>query len=186
LGAAKNSVDTDILLFYDISAVEKRNGFLNLEKRLTKRGQVGIAEDLNARTIEVRLANKLGYERVAMACSASFAQMMGLPPERIEDLKTMVAEAAINAMEHGNKGRPDAKVVVWMNCQDNLINVSVMDEGEGITIFPPKPDIEKIIEDLESPVGFGLFLIEQLADQVEFNREANGGHVVRMAIKMSP
>jgi len=140
---------------------------------------------LSARTIEVRLANKLGYERVAMACSASFAQMMGLPPERIEDLKTMVSEAAINAMQHGNKGRSDARVTVSMNCQNNILNVSVMDEGDGIKEFPPKPDIEKIIEDLESPVGFGLFLINQLADQVEFNEVTDGGHVVKMAIKMN-
>ena len=139
---------------------------------------------MSTQTIEVRLANKLGYERIAMACSASFAQMMGMLPERIEDLKTIVSEAAINAMEHGNKGRPDAKVTVSMNCQDNTINVMVADEGNGIKHFPPKPEIEKIIEDLESPVGFGLFLIEQLADQVEFNKEANGGHMVKMAIKM--
>ncbi len=143
-----------------------------------------MVRDLSRSTIEVNLANQLGYERVAMACSASFAQMVGLPPERIEDLKTMVSEAAINAMMHGNKGRPDARVTVSLNYQDNTINVTVADEGDGITHFPPKPDIEKIIEDLESPVGFGLFLIEQLADQVEFNKEANGGHVVKMVIKM--
>ncbi len=136
-------------------------------------------------TIEVNLANQLGYERVAMACSASFARMMGLPPERIEDLKTIVSEAAINAMMHGNKGRPDARVTVAMNCQEDTINVTVTDEGDGITNFPPKPDIEKIIADLESPAGFGLFLIEQLADQVEFNKEANGGHVIKMAIRMT-
>jgi serine/threonine-protein kinase RsbW len=105
---------------------------LKVEKSIAKQGIEELVKDLSARTIEVRLANKLGYERVAMACSASFARMMGLPPERIEDLKTMVAEAAINAMQHGNKGRPDARVTVSMNCQDNIINVAVMDEGEGI------------------------------------------------------
>ena len=140
---------------------------------------------MSDRNIEVSLLNQLGYERVAMACSASYAKMMGLSAERIEDLKTMVSEAAINAMEHGNKGRPDARVTVSLNCRDNTINVTVSDEGDGITNFPPKPDIEKIIEDLESPAGFGLFLIKQLADQVEFNKEANGGHVVKMAIKMN-
>ena len=138
---------------------------------------------MKERTVEVNLASKVGYERVAMACSASFARMMGLSPERIEDLKTMVAEAAINAMQHGNKGNPDARVIVFMNCRENTINVSVMDEGNGIKNFPPKPDIEKLIENLEPPVGFGLFLIEQLADQVEFNA-IDGGHVVNMAIKM--
>ena len=138
---------------------------------------------MNDSTIEVRLANQLGYERVAMACSASFARIMGLSPERIEDLKTMVSEAAINAMMHGNKGRPDARVVVFMNCQGDTIHVSVMDEGDGIEQFPPEPDIEKIIENLDPPIGFGLFLIKKLADQVEFNR-IDGRHVVNMAIKM--
>jgi serine/threonine-protein kinase RsbW len=158
---------------------------LNIENRLDRQELEELVKDLSARTIEVSLANKLGYERVAMACSASFAQMMGLSPERIEDLKTVVAEAAINAMQHGNKGRPDARVTVSMNCKDDTINVSVMDEGDGIKEFPPKPDIEKIIAELESPVGFGLFLINQLTDQVEFNEVADGGHVVKMAIKVN-
>ena len=34
-------------------------------------------------------------------------------------------------------------------------------------------------------IGFGLFLIKQLADQVEFNQGADGGHVIKMAIKMN-
>ena len=142
-------------------------------------------KDLSERTIVVSLLNQLGYERVAMACSASYAKMMGLPAERIEDLKTMVAEAAINAMEHGNKGRPNARVTVSMDCQGDTLNVAVTDEGNGIKVHPPKPDIEKIIEDLQSPVGFGLFLIKQLADRVEFNQRSDGGHVVKMAIKMN-
>ena len=63
---------------------------------------------INEKTVEVILASELGYERIAMACSASFAQMMGFAAERIEDLKTVVSEAAINAMQHGNKGRPES------------------------------------------------------------------------------
>jgi serine/threonine-protein kinase RsbW len=120
-----------------------------------------------------------------MACSASFAQMLGLRPERIEDLKTIVSEAAINAMEHGNKGRPDARVTISMDCQGDTLNIAVTDEGNGFKEHPPKPDIEKIIEDLDSPIGFGLFLIKQLADKVEFNESSDGGHVVKMAIKMN-
>jgi serine/threonine-protein kinase RsbW len=144
-----------------------------------------MVKELSERTIEVSLLNQLGYERVAMACSASYAKMMGLSAERIEDLKTMVSEAAINAMEHGNRGRPDARVTVSMDCQGDTLNVAVSDEGNGIKEHPPKPDIEKIIEDLQSPVGFGLFLIKQLADKVEFNESSDGGHVVKMAIKMN-
>ena len=139
---------------------------------------------MSERTIKVILASKLGYERVAMACSASFAQMMGLPSERIEDLKTVVAEAAINAMQHGNKGRPDARVTVSMNFKDDTIHVAVMDEGDGVKALLPKPDIDRIVNNLDPPIGFGTFLIRELADQVEFDKTADGVSVVKMAIKL--
>ena len=138
----------------------------------------------NNRSVEITLANQIGYERVAMACSASFAQLFGFPPARIEDLKTMVGEASVNAMQHGNKGRSDAKVTVSMKCDDNTMTVSVQDEGGGIKEFPPVPDIEKIIEEDKLITGFGLFLIKELADQVEFNKMADEGHMVKMTINM--
>ena len=47
---------------------------------------------VDERTVEVSLPNKLGYERIAMECSASFAKIVGFLPERIQDLKTAVAE----------------------------------------------------------------------------------------------
>ena len=142
-------------------------------------------QSLNSKNVEVILSNQMGYERIAMACSESFAKMFGLPPERIEDLKTVVGEAAINAMQHGNKGRPEARVTVFMNFKDDAINVWVVDEGDGIKRFPPKPDVERIIDNLEPPIGFGLFLIKALADQVELNERTNEGHAVRMAIKIN-
>ncbi len=141
-------------------------------------------QNLNGKNVEVILSNQMGYERIAMACSASFAKMYGLAPDRIEDLKTVVGEAALNAMQHGNKQRPEARVTVFMNFKDDAINVWVVDEGDGIKHFPPEPDIESIMDNLDSPVGFGLFLIKALADQVELNERINEGHAVRMAIKI--
>jgi serine/threonine-protein kinase RsbW len=141
--------------------------------------------NLNPHAVEVTLCNQLGYERIAMECSASFAKIFGCPADRIEDLKTVVAEAALNAMEHGNQGRANAKVTIFLDFKDDIINVAVIDEGNGIREFPPKPDIARIIDNMDPPIGFGLFLIKQLADQVEFARRTDGGHVVKMAIKIS-
>jgi serine/threonine-protein kinase RsbW len=143
---------------------------------------------LNENTIEVNLPNKLGYERIAMACSASFAKIVGFLPERIEDLKTAVSEACLNAMEHGNKEHPDKRVLITMNYKDHVFSVSVMDQGEGMNDsleIPKKPDIDKKIEMLESHRGLGMFLIEQLVDQVEFNQVSKDGHMVRMVLKLT-
>jgi len=138
-------------------------------------------------TIEVSLPNKLGYERVAMACSATFAKIVGFLPERIEDLKTAVSEACLNAMEHGNLNRSDRSVLVRMNYSDHVFIVSVMDQGEGMKETPEIPDdldIDKKIEALEIPRGIGMFLIKQLVDQVEFNQLTNEGHMVRMLLRL--
>jgi serine/threonine-protein kinase RsbW len=140
---------------------------------------------LDESTVEVSLPNQLGYERIAMQCAASFAKIVGFLPERIEDLKTAVSEACLNAMEHGNKCHPDKRVVITMNYEEGVFSVTVVDEGEGIEVLPEDPDIEERIENLETPRGLGIFLIKNLVDQVEFNKMTNEGHMVRMEIKMT-
>ena len=139
--------------------------------------------DLNEQIVKVILPNMIGYERIAMASSASFAKMFGFPPERIEDMKTIVAEAAINAMQHGNKDRPDAEVTIFIKFKDDAIRIVVMDEGDGIKEILPKFNIDRIMNNLEPPIGFGVFLIQQLADEVAFNMDTDKGHCMEMVIK---
>lgn len=143
---------------------------------------------LDEQTIEISIPNKLGHERIAMASSASFAKIVGFRPERIEDLKTAVAEACINAMEHGNKNDPNARVVITMHYSDHIFTVSVMDQGKGMANSNKpyeEPDIEKKILNLQTPRGLGIFLIKQLVDQVEFNQTTDEGHMVRMVFRIT-
>jgi serine/threonine-protein kinase RsbW len=141
-------------------------------------------DEMSTCRVEMVLPTRIGYERIAMECSASFAKCWGTVAERIEDLKTAVAEACLNAMEHGNKGRPEARVVVTLDMVNGSIVVQVKDEGSGIPEIPPDPDIQKKIEELEPARGLGLFLIRHLMDQVEFNKFTEQGHVVRMVIRL--
>jgi serine/threonine-protein kinase RsbW len=140
---------------------------------------------LDDQTIEVNLPSKIGYERVAMASSAALARMGGLAPARIEDLKSAVAEACINAMQHGNNWRPEARVVVHMNLSDDRFIISVTDQGDGVPEVPKYPGITKIIEENASPRGLGVFMIQRLVDEVRFNQTADGGHMMTMEIKLT-
>lgn len=139
---------------------------------------------LDDRTVEVTLPNRIGYERMAMECSASFAKMIGFVSERVDDLRTAVSEACLNAIEHGNKGRPNARVVVTINYDDADFMISVTDEGEGIRSPVVDPDIQKKIEQSEAPRGMGIFLIKQLADQLEFSKLNTSGHTLKMIFKL--
>ena len=59
--------------------------------------------NLNGKPVELRVPSRMGYEKVAMGTAASVAKLMGFPDDRIEDLKTAIAEACLNAIEHGNQ-----------------------------------------------------------------------------------
>jgi serine/threonine-protein kinase RsbW len=140
---------------------------------------------LDEHTVEVSLPSRLGYERMAMECAATFAKIVGFVSGRIEDLKTAVSEACLNAIEHGNRGQPEARVIVTMDFRDDTFRVRVADQGEGIPAPPADPDIEAMVENPEHTRGLGIFLMKQLVDSVDFSAMSGTGHVVTMEIRLT-
>lgn len=136
-------------------------------------------------SIEVKLPSRLGYEKVAMATAASFAKLMGFREDRIEDLKTAVAEACINAIEHGNRLNERLSVGVVLSAGEDALEVKVIDDGKGLRTLPPKPDIDKKIHGQEDPRGMGMFLIQALVDEAEWVAGGNGkSSYVRLLIRL--
>ncbi|MGC2399532.1 MAG: ATP-binding protein [Acidobacteriaceae bacterium] len=136
--------------------------------------------------VEVRLPSRLGFEKVAMGTAASVAKLMGFPDDRIEDLKTALAEACINAIEHGNHMNENLCVGVILSASDEALEVKVMDNGSGITKTPSKPDIDRKMHGEEDPRGMGMFLIQSLVDEAEWVKGSPGkGSYVRLVIKLA-
>ena len=136
-------------------------------------------------SVEVRLPSQLGYEKVAMSTAAAVAKLMGFREDRVEDLKTAVAEACINAIEHGNKLNEDLSVGVVLSAGINALEVKVIDDGKGLKTLPPKPDIDKKIHGEEDPRGMGMFLIQALVDEAEWVKGSNGkSSYVRLVIRL--
>ena len=109
----------------------------------------------NPGSIELRLPSRLGYEKVAMTTAASVAKMMGFTDERVEDLKTAVAEACINAIEHGNKLDNALTVGVVLSMDEHSLQVTVTDNGEGAQGTHDAPDIDKKMHGEEAARGNG-------------------------------
>src|SRR5260370_28143306 len=99
--------------------------------------------------VEVRLPSRLGFEKVAMSTAAGMAKLMGFSEDRIEDLKTAVAEACINAMEHGNQMNASIPVSVVLSMKPNELEVKVMDNGTGMEGHAPATDIDRKIAGAE-------------------------------------
>ena len=135
---------------------------------------------MNIEEITLILPNKIGIERVARECSSSYAKILGFEASKIEDIKTAVTEACLNAIEHGNRGNIKAKVSVNMSFDGRGLIISVRDEGKGILHKVKKPNIDYKIKGLEKIRGFGIFLIENLMDKVSFEKSDENGHIVKM------
>ena len=136
-------------------------------------------------TVEVRLPTRLGYEKVAMSTAASVAKLMGFREDRIEDLKTAVAEACINAIEHGNLLNERLSVGVVLSAGADSLEVKVIDDGKGINQRPAKPDIDRKMHGEEDPRGMGMFLIQALVDEAEWVAGLDGkSSYVRLVIKL--
>ena len=136
-------------------------------------------------SVEVHLPSELGVEKIAMSTAAGVAQLMGFSLDRIEDLKTAVAEACINAIEHGNGMDEGLRVGVELSTTETELEVRVSDEGTGPEAQRPGlPDIDKKMLGEEDPRGMGMFLIQALVDEAEWHKGPPGKSYVRLVIRL--
>jgi anti-sigma regulatory factor (Ser/Thr protein kinase) len=123
------------------------------------------------------LASEPGNERLALARVAGTVQGLGLSEARLERLKTAVAEATMNAIEHGNGNRPEIPVEVEVTQNSDEIVVAISDQGgENDADAGPgpgagdsvggheDPDLARKLDGEQSPRGWGLFLIRNMVD----------------------
>jgi serine/threonine-protein kinase RsbW len=120
-----------------------------------------------------------------MSTAASVAELMGFTADRVDDLKTAVAEACINAIEHGNKLNDQLGVVVTLAIDEESLEVKILDEGGGVPADAMHvPDIDRKIAGEETPRGMGMFLIQALVDEVEYGSE-KAGSFARLVIHLN-
>ena len=109
-----------------------------------------------------------GNERLAMDRVAAAVDGLGLPPARLERLKTAVSEAAMNAIEYGSQGRADVPVDIAVETTAESIVVRITDRAlsGGVPSEPEAPDIEQKLAGEQKPRGWGLFLIKNMVDSM--------------------
>ena len=116
---------------------------------------------------EFSLPSKLGNEREAMRRVRQAVEELSLPSALLDRLKTAVAEATMNAIEHGNKNRPELPVLIQVDVSATALLIRVTDQGGGGPISEPEtPDLEAKLAGLQTPRGWGLFLIKKLMDEI--------------------
>jgi serine phosphatase RsbU (regulator of sigma subunit)/anti-sigma regulatory factor (Ser/Thr protein kinase) len=131
------------------------------------------------------LPSEPGNERPAMEKVADAVKGLPLSKQRLDRLKTAVAEAAMNAMEHGNRYDPEVpvKIQVWL-LKERLL-VRVIDRGSGplSSLTAKGPDLEAKLEDAQTPRGWGVFLIERMVDEVRVSGNPDH-HTVELVMRL--
>ncbi len=101
---------------------------------------------------------------------AGVAELIGLDPELLDDLKTAVSEACNNVVMHAYEGQT-GPLGLRMYIEPEAIEVVVADRGAGL---PPLAPADETIH------GVGLSVIRALAERAEFRARTEGGTEVRM------
>jgi anti-sigma regulatory factor (Ser/Thr protein kinase) len=113
------------------------------------------------------VASEPGNERLAIDEVAKAVAGLDLDGPRLERLKTAVGEATMNAIEHGNHNRPELPVEIRVVTDDTDLKVQITDQG-GERPIPEveTPDLEAKLAGLQTPRGWGLFLIQEMVDDL--------------------
>ena len=130
------------------------------------------------------LPSEPGNERQAMQKVADAVASLQLTTDRLEKLKTAVAEATMNAIEHGNHNDPDLDVAITVTVRDDAITVTIVDHGGGREIpESTAPDLDAKLAGEQTPRGWGLFLIKNMVDEMNVSTD-DQHHTVELVMKL--
>jgi serine/threonine-protein kinase RsbW len=106
---------------------------------------------------------------------------LGCAPGREPDVQLALEEALTNAIVHGCRRDPTKQIECRVLCdREHGMLIVVRDPGPG---FDPAAVPSPLVgENLFATHGRGIFLINQMVDQVDF---ARGGTEIRMRVKRS-
>jgi serine phosphatase RsbU (regulator of sigma subunit)/anti-sigma regulatory factor (Ser/Thr protein kinase) len=146
--------------------------------------RTGAGEEPQALDVAFRIESRPGNEREATERVAAAVAPLGLEPRRLEQLRTAVAEAAMNAIEHGNQGREELPVDVEVRAAGGTLVVRISDEGlAGPVGEAETPDLDAKLAGLQKARGWGLFLIENMVDELRVS-DADGRHTVELVLNL--
>ncbi|MBZ0203513.1 MAG: ATP-binding protein [Ignavibacteria bacterium] len=104
-----------------------------------------------------------------------------LPDDQYARMMIAVTEIAMNAIVHGNKQNSGKKVKVFVEYDESMMKIVVMDEGGGFKINElADPTTEENILDLH---GRGIFIARAMVDEFFYQHLEGGGSEFVMIVR---
>lgn len=148
-------------------------------------GKTGGAEQLtNSKTVWHKSWNLPGKRAATeQACQELLdaARRQGYDENEVFGVHLALEEAFMNAIQHGNRGDSNKRILAESLITPEKIDISITDEGSG---FNPEglPD-PRHGDNLYKCSGRGVLLIRAYMDVVEYNERGNCVHMIKFRDK---
>tara|TARA_B100000242_G_C43042256_1_gene486282 strand:- start:820 stop:1248 length:429 start_codon:yes stop_codon:yes gene_type:complete len=123
-------------------------------------------------SVELKLPILKDMELVATQTAEIVARHMDLSEEKTGEISMALIEACINAFEHSES---KSEVYIDFLIEENQLTIKVIDKGKGFDQSNVKiPKIESKLNSDERKRGWGIMLIKELMDSVDFESDHTG------------
>ena len=123
-------------------------------------------------TVELKLPILKDMELVATHTSDVVSKHMNLSEEKSAEVSMALIEACINAFEH-SETKED--IYIHFIISDENLTIKVIDKGVGFDASAIKlPNIDDKVGSKERKRGWGLMLIKELMDKVDYESDNTG------------
>ena len=129
-----------------------------------------VGEKLNANEYEMIVPMGDETELIAAHAVEEIARRHHFEPKAINQIKTALVEACINATEHSNS--PDRKIYQKFTVEDDKIIITISNRGLRLSDKEAKE-----IKPDEGRRGWGLKLMQNLMDEVKFEQVDDGTRI---------
>ena len=96
-------------------------------------------------------------------------------------MELAVGEAAANVMEHAYGGREDRPIFLEVKIGDGVIDASLRHRGVALA----RREVPAPAFDGARTGGFGVFIMEQCADEVRYTEESDGVACIRLIKRLA-
>ena len=134
------------------------------------------------RTIHVRISSRREFLDPLHSLSERLIQEVGFTKDESYWMVAAVREAVTNAVIHGNREEPGTHVEVAYELGEDRIRITVKDQGNGFDPDSLPDPVSK--EHLMDASGRGVFLMQQLMDEVSYSFPESGGTTLIMMKKL--
>lgn len=105
----------------------------------------------------------------------------GVDEDTAASMELAIGEAAANVMQHAYGGREDRPIRLEVKISDGVMDVALRHRG----VMLARHEVPPPAFDGSRTGGFGVFIMEQCADEVHYTEESDGVACIRLIKRLA-